>query len=159
MKTIIWSVMGVMAAVLLFGFIACDRAGNGPPCFGRGAGTQEEKVAHVKQWVSKRLDLNPEQQAELDRMLTAMADRHAALRGTHAGFKQDFLDELRKDKVQPEDLKQLIEVRRPAFEEMLDLAAKNLAAFHAMLTPEQREKLIADLQTHHGRCPWRGANP
>lgn len=156
MKTVIWGSIGLLATVfLLVGFMACDREHTGALCFRGDAGTPEERVAHVKQWVSKKLELTEEQQVELERMLTAMADKHATMRGTHTDFKKAFIDELRKEQVRPEDLKQLIEAKRPHFDEILDLAAENLAAFHAMLTPQQREKLIAALESHHGRCPWR----
>ncbi len=153
MKTLIWVSVGLLASLfLVVGFMACD--GSRTACFRGHGGTPEEKVAWVNQWVTKKLDLNATQQAELTRMLTEMADKHAALHAMRSDFRQDFLDELRKEQLRPEELKQLVESRRPAFEEMLDLAARNLAAFHAMLTPEQREKLVAGLEAHRERCPW-----
>jgi len=154
MKTVIWVSVGLLAtAFLLAGFMACDRGRVG--CFRSQNWTPEEKLAHVKSWATKELTLNEAQQVELERMLTAMAEKRAAMRGMHADFRKAFVDEMRKEQLRPEDLKQLVDARRPAFEEMLDVAAENLAAFHAMLTPEQREKLIAKLESHHGRCPWQ----
>lgn len=157
MKTVIWVSVGLFATVfLLVGFMACDRGRTGAFGFRGDDGTSEERVAHVQQWVTKKLDLTEEQQVELQRMLTEMADKHATMRGMHTDFKKAFLDELRKEQVRPEDLKQLIEAKRPHFEEMLDLAAENLAAFHALLTPQQRERLVSELESHHhGRCPLR----
>ncbi|MBI5895220.1 MAG: Spy/CpxP family protein refolding chaperone [Desulfobacterales bacterium] len=157
MKTVIWVSVGLLAtAFLLVGFMACDPGRVG--CFRGRNWTPEEKVAHVKSWATQELALSEAQQVELERMLTAMADKHATMRGMRTDVKKALLDELRKDQVRPEDLKQLVEAKRPAFEELLYLAATNLAAFHALLTPEQREKLIARLESHQGRCPWGREN-
>jgi hypothetical protein len=157
MKVTIFVSIGLLtAALLLFGIVGCQRARTGPLGFhDNGYKSPQERAAYVKKWVSKKLDLTKDQQVELDRIFLTMAEKHEKIRLLRADLKKGLLDELRKEQVRPDALKALLDAKRPAFEEMIDLAAENLAAFHAMLTLEQREKLVAELESHsryHGRC-------
>jgi Spy/CpxP family protein refolding chaperone len=46
-------------------------------------------------------------------------------------------------------MKALIAQKREHMTEIIDLAVDRLAEFHATLTPEQREKLVAKLEYFH----------
>ena len=83
-----------------------------------------------------------------------MKAKHAQMHANHEDMRTVLFNELRKDQLTADDIKQVFESRRPAFEEMLTVISEGIADFHAVLTPEQREKLVADLEAHKGGC-WR----
>ena len=57
--------------------------------------------------------------------------------------------ELRKEEINPENLKDLIDQKRAQMDEIIDLAVVRLIEFHKTLSAEQREKLAAKLEYFH----------
>lgn len=121
-----------------------------------GAGwhrSPEEKIAYLKTKITEKLELNEMQKTTLDRIAQEMLDEHEQWSGTREAFKTSFMETVAKDSVTPEDIKALFEIKRPVFEEMMEVAAVHIAEFHSVLTPEQRTTLIAEIKDHHGgRC-------
>lgn len=153
MKTVFFITFGlVLGAFLLAGFWGCQRAaahGDGNDAFSR------HKVDWVKKELTDKLELTETQEAELDRIIETVKAEHADLHAAYPDFRSAFFDELRKDQLTAGEIRELFESRRPAFEEMMTVILEGIADFHAVLTPEQREKLVAEMEAHKDRCRFR----
>jgi hypothetical protein len=57
--------------------------------------------------------------------------------------------ELRKEEIDPENLKGLIAQKRAQMDEIINLAVARLVEFHKTLSLEQREKLVAKIEYFH----------
>jgi protein CpxP len=153
MKTMLFVVFGlVLCAFLLVGFLACQRA-TAHNC--KNGVFAQHKADWIKKELTQKLELTDTQVAEIDRIIETVKAKHAQMHTMPQDLRNDFFNELRKDQLSAEQVRQLFEHRRPAFEQMLTVISEAIADFHAVLTPEQREKFIAELKAHHKRCPWR----
>jgi protein CpxP len=153
MKTVIVSFVIMLGFIwLLFGFTGCQRSASAGP-FGCGDGnvSAEQKVDFLKKRLISEFNLSASQAAELDDITADMAERHAEMRsGAHA-FKAELIALMGQDQVSAADITNLLETRRPAMEDMMTLLAEKIADFHAILTPEQRAKLVAKMEAPHER--------
>ena len=150
MKTVLFIILGlVFCAFLAAGFFGCQRARSHSFT---GEAYAEKKVDAIKKELTRKLELSETQAAQVDRILATMKNKRDEIRGMHQEMRAAFLDELRKDQVSPGQIKQLIESRRPVFDEMITMLSQGISDFHGILTPEQREKLIAEIESHEGHC-------
>lgn len=153
MKTVIFITVGLVLGIfLLSGFWGCQRAsahGDENGAFPR------HKVDWVKKELTGKLELTDIQVAELDRIIETVKAKHADLHAAYPDLRSALFDELRKDQLTAEEVRQLFESRRPALEEMLTVISEGIADFHAVLSPEQREKLVAEMESHNERCRFR----
>lgn len=153
MKTMLFVVFGlVLCAFLLVGFLACQRA-SAYNC--KNGVFPQHKADWIKKELTEKLKLTDTQVAEIDRIIETVKAKHAEMHTMPQDLRSDFFNELRKDQLSAEEIRQLFEYRRPAFEQMLTVISEAIADFHAVLTPEQREKLIVELEAHQKHCPWR----
>ena len=153
MKTVLFVAAGLLlCAFLAAGFLGCQRASARD--FETGDFPQR-KADWIKKEMIEKLELTQDQVAEMDRIIDTMKAKHAEVHAMRQEIRNDFFNELRSDQVSAEDIRQLFESHRPAFEEMLTVISEGIADFHAVLTPEQREKLVAELEAHKDRCRWR----
>ena len=113
--------------------------------------TPEEKVAYVKSKIVEKLDLDDSQKLALNRIGDEIIAEHQQMKDTHQSFKTGFVDTLKKENVTADDLKTLFDTKKPVIDDMMQLAAEHIAEFHSILTPEQREILIAEIESHEGR--------
>jgi Spy/CpxP family protein refolding chaperone len=130
---------------------------------GRFSTTNPEKVANkrrdiLKYIIATELEFSDDQKADLDRLLADMETQHEVLRSAAFALKTELIGELGKEQVNAEDLKQLFTDRKPILQSMADTMAEKIAAFHAMLTPEQRAMILDHIKSHshEGRFgrPW-----
>lgn len=123
------------------------------PGSGRWHHTPEEKVEYLKSKISEKLELTDAQKVVLNRIGEEILAEHDQLEGTHETFKTDLMETLNKEIVTPEELKALFETQKPVIDNLMQMAAEHIAGFHAILTPEQRTTLIAEIESHpRGRC-------
>jgi len=66
---------------------------------------------------------------------------------------EEIVAQLGSEEINQERLKVLIAERRSQMDEFIDLALARLAEFHKTLTPEQRAKLVAKIETFK---KWHG---
>ena len=74
-----------------------------------------------------------------------------ALHGEQAGFRKELMALMQQDRPDPAEVKALVHGRVEAFSKFADDASDALVELHAVFTPEQRQKLLADLQEHMDR--------
>ncbi len=154
MKKRMLTIIGLtMAAFIGISMAGCHRGpwnNDGPP----DRAELERRASYFKARIADKLELTESQKAELDRMVAELQAKHEELSSHRQEFKDQCLDLLKQDHLEAEDITRLIDTRRPDFEELLSLVAEKIAEFHNLLTPEQRAKLAANIESHAGGCPF-----
>ena len=111
----------------------------------------DHKAEFMVDYISEALDLNDNQRAHLDgikeEFLAKAKEMHAKKEAMHAEFKAELL----KEQIDQQRMKELIAQKRDQMTEIMDLAVVRLAEFHATLSPEQKEKLVAKLEYFHNK--------
>lgn len=106
----------------------------------------DSHIDFVIDYLDEVLDLDQAQQAQLvgiKKEMKAKADTlQASKKEMHSLFKEQLAGEI----IDTERVKAAIAEHRLQFDHLIDPAVDHLAAFHATLTPEQRQKLIAKLE-------------
>ena len=155
MKKSILTIIGItVVAITGMAFTACHHRGA---WYGDGTpdrAERERRIDYVKARIADRLELTDTQKSQLDQMIDDLKTKHDEIRSRRPEFKAQFIDALRQDHLEAAEISRLIDSRRPEFEDLLAMAAEQIAEFHNMLTPEQRAKLITELESHAERCPF-----
>ncbi|BBO75097.1 hypothetical protein DSCW_25140 [Desulfosarcina widdelii] len=145
-------ITGTLAALfLVFGVAACKH-GHCPGNF------DEFDLAAVTDRISARLDLTEVQKADLEQIAGEIADKAKAMHADRETRLQGLADMVRQEVIDRDIVDQKIDEKILQFKEMADFVAERLIAFHATLTPEQREKIaerIEDRASGVCRFGWR----
>jgi Spy/CpxP family protein refolding chaperone len=115
--------------------------------------SHSHKAEFMVDYISETLDLNENQQEQLDQikdeLLTKAKDMHA----DKASMHEELVVQLRSEEIDQVRVKNLIAEHRAKMDEIVDLVVTRLSEFHQTLTPEQKEKLVAKIETfkkwHH----------
>jgi hypothetical protein len=75
------------------------------------------------------------------------------MRADRAAMHSELIAQLRSEEIDQDRLKSMVTSHRIKMEELIDLAIAKLAEFHKTLSPEQREKLVAKLESFK---KWHG---
>jgi Spy/CpxP family protein refolding chaperone len=113
--------------------------------------SHEGKVEFMVDYIAETLDLTDPQREKLDGIKEEFMARAKEMHAQKEAMHAEFMAELRKDDINPENLKGLIAQKRAQMDEMLDLAMTRLVEFHKTLSPEQREKLVAKIEWFHNK--------
>lgn len=134
----------VLAGALLFtGFHAKRSFAHDPDRF------IERKLDKI----AETLELNTDQKAQLTQMAQEMKTKHEELRGSRTAAKEEIFGELSKDVIDKAVLDAHYSNAKRRFDEVYELFTTRFVEFHQSLTPEQREKLVAEAEKRHeGRC-------
>ncbi len=112
----------------------------------------EKRAACMVERISKKLDLTREQHAKL----VQIKDEIMAKRGEFKPLKNALFDEIIKqtksDKADQAEINRRIDPIEAKAKELRPFLVSKFAEFHAMLTPEQRNKLAKELEEHR---TWR----
>lgn len=148
MKKRIILIIGTLFSVLLAsGLTACEHGGH-------FNGFDEFDQQAVVNRVASRLDLNDSQKAEFQAIVTEFAAKAKALHVDRQARHRELADLVRQETVSRETVDRMVAEKFDRMKELADLAADRLIAFHATLTPEQREKLAAHIEDHAAGHPW-----
>ena len=131
-------------AVLLLGvvsFAGCRRHSPG------------QKAEFMMDYVSETLDLDESQQAHLGQIKDELLEKGMQMRADKAAMHSELVVQLRSEAIDPDRLKAMVTEHRVKMEALIDLGIERLAEFHKTLTPEQREKLVAKLESFK---KWHG---
>ena len=117
-----------------------------------------QKAEFMVDYVSETLDLNESQKAHLDQIKDELLEKGIQMRADkgamHAELAAQLAAQLRSEEIDQDRLKAMVTDHKNKMEELIDLGIVRLAEFHKTLTPEQREKLVAKLESFkkwHGR--------
>lgn len=126
---------------LIVGFGACRHGHH------RGGFDQFDVEAVTKRMAS-RLDLSESQEAELNEIITDMALRAKELRADRETRHRELANLVRQDTISPETIDTMINEKFDQVKDLANLTASRLIAFHAGLSPEQREKIAEHIEAH-----------
>ncbi|UCH21649.1 MAG: Spy/CpxP family protein refolding chaperone [Deltaproteobacteria bacterium] len=108
----------------------------------------QKRIAWLKEEIADRLELDDTQKARLDRITADLIDSGKEMHAVRASIRDTVISEFRKDEINKENLTQVFSENRVKFEDMISMFADRLVEFHQMLTPEQRTKLLAEIEKH-----------
>jgi Spy/CpxP family protein refolding chaperone len=93
------------------------------------------------------------QQAHLGQIKDELLEKGMQMRADKAAMHSELVVQLRSEAIDPDRLKAMVTEHRVKMEALIDLGIERLAEFHKTLTPEQREKLVAKLESFK---KWHG---
>ncbi len=148
------AIVGLTSVALIgFAFTGCHHREPGAHPFGlSGYWTPEKKVEFIKERIAEKLDLTEDQKSTLDRIGSEMVAKREQMQAERQAFRSQFMDEIQKEHVDADALKSLFESKLPVIQDLMSMAAENIAEFHSILTPEQRATLIAEIESHQDGC-------
>jgi Spy/CpxP family protein refolding chaperone len=111
------------------------------------------KAEFMVDYVSETLDLNESQQVQLDQIKDELVEKGIQMHADRAAMHAELAAQLRSEEIDQGRIKAMVTERRVKMEELIDLGIERLAEFHKTLTPEQREKLVAKLESFK---KWHG---
>lgn len=133
--------MGVIAAGGILFSTGCGCA--------RRCSTPEKKAEWIVDKIKNKLDLSGEQVTEVNKIRDEILAKRDEFKGLREGFYESMLKEIRSDKFDKNAVNQLLAEKEIKFKELRSFMISEAAKFHAILTPEQREKLAEELEEHH----------
>ena len=111
------------------------------------------KAEFMVDYISETLDLTESQQEQLnqikDEVMAEAKEMHANKESMHA----ELVAQLRSEEIDQTLVKARIAEHRAKMDHIIDLLVVRIAEFHRTLTPEQKEKLVAKLETFK---KWHG---
>ncbi len=111
------------------------------------------KAEFVVDYINETLDLNESQQAQLEQIKDELLAKAQQMHADKESMHEELVAQLRSEEIDQVRVKAVIAERRAQMDEIVDLIVVRLAEFHKTLTPEQKEKLIAKIETfkkwHH----------
>ena len=113
----------------------------------------DQKAEFMVDYVSETLDLDASQQAHLDRIKEELLEKGVQMRAERGTMHSELVTQLRSEEIDQGRLKSLVTEHKVKMEALIDLAIVRLAEFHKTLTAEQREKLVAKLESFK---KWHG---
>jgi Spy/CpxP family protein refolding chaperone len=104
-------------------------------------------------YITEALDLDEYQQQHLnqikDEVMAEAREMHANREGMHA----ELVAQLRSEEIDQVLVRKRIAEHREKMDQIIELLVVRIAEFHRTLTPEQKEKLVAKLETFK---KWHG---
>jgi Spy/CpxP family protein refolding chaperone len=116
-----------------------------------GYRSPEKRVAWLKEEISERLELDDAQQARLDEITSDIVEKGEEMRAVRTSIRETFISEFSKDEINKENLTRIFSDNKNKIDEMILLFTDRLVEFHQMLRPEQRAKLVAEIEKHRKR--------
>ena len=111
------------------------------------------KAEFIVDYISETLDLNESQQAQLNQIKDELMAKARQIHADKESIREELVAQLRSEEIDQVSVKAVIAEHRAQMDEIIDLMVVRLAEFHKTLTPEQKEKLIAKIETfkkwHH----------
>jgi Spy/CpxP family protein refolding chaperone len=111
------------------------------------------KAEFMVDYISEALDLNESQQAQLGQIKDELMAKAKGMQSDKESMHEEIVVQLRSEEIDQVRVKAVIAEHRAQMDEIIDLIVVRLAEFHKTLTPEQKEKLIAKIETfkkwHH----------
>lgn len=141
-KTLIGIVSFAVLAALVFA-----------ACHHRSA---EGRIGWLVDEISDRLSLDTVQRERLDAMTQDFLARKKAMAADREAVREAVMNELRKPHLDRSVIEGLVADKRRKMDEMVAFLIDSAVSFHDMLTPEQQETLVRELEKYHARAEKYG---
>ena len=105
------------------------------------------KAEFMVDYISETLDLDATQQAQLNQIKDELMEKAQQMRAGRASMYGEIIAQLRSEEIDQARVMAIIAERRAQMNELIDLLVVRLAEFHKTLTQEQKEKLVAKIET------------
>jgi Spy/CpxP family protein refolding chaperone len=105
------------------------------------------KAEFMEDYITEALDLNESQQAQLNQIKEELIDKARQMHANKESMHEELVAQLRSEEIDQVHVKAMIAEHRAQMDEIIDLMVVRLADFHKSLTPEQRDKLVAKIET------------
>jgi len=111
------------------------------------------KAEFMVDYITDTLDLTESQQEQLNRIKDELMEKAQQMHTDKESMHEELVAQLRSEEIDQALVKVKIAEHRAQMDDIIDLMVVRLAEFHKTLTPEQKEKLIAKIETfkkwHH----------
>ena len=111
----------------------------------------DKRMEWLKREIAERLELNESQKKRLDEITKDLIESGKEMHIIRASIRETVMTEFSKNEISKENLTQVISENRAKFDDMISIVAGGLVEFHQMLRPEQRAKLVAEIEKHQDR--------
>ena len=105
-------------------------------------GQPEKRAEYIVKKLTKRLDLTKEQQDKVNKIKDEILARTKNLREDRAMLRQEASTLFKEDKLTKEKVNKFIDKRKSKIDELRPFIVDKIIELHAILTPEQRGKLL-----------------
>ena len=111
------------------------------------------KAEFMVDYITETLDLTESQQEQLNRIKDELLEKAQQMHSNKESMHAELVAQLRSEEIDQALVKAKIAEHRARMDEIVDLIVVRLAEFHKTLTTEQKEKLIAKLESFK---KWHG---
>ena len=111
------------------------------------------KAEFMVDYISETLDLTESQQAQLNQIKDEIMEKAQQMHADKESMHAELVVQLRSEAIDQELVKAKIAQHRAQMDDIIDLLVVRLAEFHQTLTAEQKEKLVAKIETFK---KWHG---
>ena len=135
--------------ILLLGFLVASLA------FFSGCRrhSHAHKAEFMVDYINETLDLNAGQQEQLNQIKDELMEKARQMHADKESIHEELVTQLRSEEIDKVRVKALVAEHRAKMDEIVDLLVDRLAEFHKTLTPEQKDKLVAKIETFE---KWHG---
>ena len=119
-----------------------------------GKRSPEKHVERLKEEITDRLELDENQQQKLDDIAKRILVSAKEFQTVRTSTRETFISEFSKNEISKENLDQVVSQNRVRMDELINVLTDGIVEFHRMLTPEQRAKLVAELEKHEKGGYW-----
>ncbi|RJQ84922.1 MAG: periplasmic heavy metal sensor [Desulfobacteraceae bacterium] len=141
MKKKIIIVTGVLTILTVLFFTACNHYHS-----------PESRIGWIKDELTDRLALDAGQQARLDAIAAGLLDRGKQMRQEREAVRATLMAELKKEHIDRSAVETLVAQKQRQMDAIAEYLIDSAIGFHETLSPEQREKLVAELEKFHARA-------
>jgi Spy/CpxP family protein refolding chaperone len=111
------------------------------------------KAEFMVDYISETLDLTESQQEHLNQIKDELMEKAQQMHANKESMHAELVAQLRSEEIDQALVKAKIAEHRVQMDDIIDLIVIRLAEFHKTLTAEQKEKLIAKIETFK---KWHG---
>ncbi len=111
------------------------------------------KAEFMVDYISETLDLNEIQKERLDQIKDEVMVKAKQMHADKELMREELMAQLKSEAIDKEVVKEMVAKHRARMDEIINLLVDRLAEFHRTLTPEQKDKLVAKLETFK---KWHG---
>jgi hypothetical protein len=108
--------------------------------------SSEQRAEHIVNSIAEKLELNEPQKAKLNAMKQEFLAKAPAMKKTREETFDQLIGLMRKPSIDPGVVSGLSEKNRAQADELITFLFSKFSEFHAMLTPEQRERAAKEME-------------